>query len=150
MQFGLFDERPAHFESLDELIATMMKMEDDPLFPAGTNMVICRGNPAAHGFRRLGVDQGGEPGDRQRDLEIRADSIREAPRQGRVDVQESAVNRVDVIADQPADLDPGVRLEQRKQIEALSRMSDDRQLLTHAALPARKHDSCLWIGYSGT
>ncbi|MEZ4514561.1 MAG: uracil-DNA glycosylase [Chloroflexota bacterium] len=25
----------------------MMKMEDDPLFPAGTNMVICRGNPQA-------------------------------------------------------------------------------------------------------
>jgi len=47
MQFGLFDERPQQFASLDELVATMMKMEDDPLFPAGTNMVIYRGNPAA-------------------------------------------------------------------------------------------------------
>ncbi|MFZ0547688.1 MAG: uracil-DNA glycosylase [Candidatus Promineifilaceae bacterium] len=47
MQFGLFDERPPQFESLDQLVETMMKMEDDPLFPAGTNMVIYRGNPEA-------------------------------------------------------------------------------------------------------
>ncbi len=47
MQFGLFDERPPQFESLDELVETMMKMEDDPLFPEGTNMVIYRGNPEA-------------------------------------------------------------------------------------------------------
>jgi len=45
MQFGLFDEKPQYYASLDELIEVMMKMEDDPLFPAGTNMVICRGNP---------------------------------------------------------------------------------------------------------
>ncbi|MEM7114752.1 MAG: uracil-DNA glycosylase [Chloroflexota bacterium] len=45
MQFGLFEERPNQFASLDDLIAHMMKMEDDPLFPMGTNMVICRGNP---------------------------------------------------------------------------------------------------------
>jgi DNA polymerase len=47
MQYGLFDERPSGFASLDELVAAMMKLEDDPLFPAGTNMVIYRGNPAA-------------------------------------------------------------------------------------------------------
>lgn len=47
MQFGLFDERPPQYDSLDELVARMMKMEDDPLFPAGTNMVIYRGNPQA-------------------------------------------------------------------------------------------------------
>lgn len=47
MQFGLFEERPIQFETLDALVAHMMKMEDDPLFPAGTNMVIYRGNPAA-------------------------------------------------------------------------------------------------------
>jgi DNA polymerase len=47
MQFGLFEDRPPQFESLDELVETMMKMEDDPLFPEGTNMVIYRGNPAA-------------------------------------------------------------------------------------------------------
>lgn len=47
MQFGLFDERPHQYETLDELVADMMKLEDDPLFPAGTNMVIYRGNPAA-------------------------------------------------------------------------------------------------------
>jgi DNA polymerase len=47
MQFGLFDERPKQFNSLDELVETMMKMEDDPLFPEGTNMVIYRGNPKA-------------------------------------------------------------------------------------------------------
>ena len=47
MQFGLFEERPQGFATLDELVATMMKLEDDPLFPAGTNMVNYRGNPKA-------------------------------------------------------------------------------------------------------
>lgn len=47
MQFGLFEERPAQFETLEQLVQFMMKMEDDPLFPAGTNMVIYRGNPEA-------------------------------------------------------------------------------------------------------
>ena len=47
MQFGLFEERPQYYASLDELIDHMMKMEDDPLFQEGTNMVIYRGNPAA-------------------------------------------------------------------------------------------------------
>jgi len=46
MQFGLFDE-PIKYETFSDLVATMMKMEDDPLFPAGTNMVIYRGNPQA-------------------------------------------------------------------------------------------------------
>jgi uracil-DNA glycosylase len=47
MQFGLFDERPKYYATLADLVADMMKLEDDPLFPAGTNMVIYRGNPAA-------------------------------------------------------------------------------------------------------
>lgn len=47
MQYGLFDDRPNAYTSLDQLVADMMKLEDDPLFPAGTNMVIYRGNPAA-------------------------------------------------------------------------------------------------------
>ena len=47
MQFGLFEEHPKGFATLDELVAAMMKLEDDPLFPAGTNMVIYRGNPRA-------------------------------------------------------------------------------------------------------
>ncbi|MCI0395591.1 MAG: uracil-DNA glycosylase [Chloroflexi bacterium] len=47
MQFSLFDPRPAQFETFDELVEAMTKMEDDPLFPAGTNMVIYRGNPQA-------------------------------------------------------------------------------------------------------
>jgi DNA polymerase len=46
MQFGLFED-PLHFETFEELVAYMEKMEDDPLFPAGTNMVIYRGNPEA-------------------------------------------------------------------------------------------------------
>jgi DNA polymerase len=41
------EERPTYYASLNELIADMMSMEHDPLFNAGTNMVICRGNPAA-------------------------------------------------------------------------------------------------------
>ncbi len=47
MQFGLFEERPDYYASLDELIAAMMQMTDDPLANAGTNVVICRGNPKA-------------------------------------------------------------------------------------------------------
>jgi len=47
MQAGLFEERPHYYASLDELIAVMMKMDDDPLANAGTNVVICRGNPKA-------------------------------------------------------------------------------------------------------
>jgi DNA polymerase len=38
---------PAGPASLDELIAKMMAMTDDPLANAGTNVVICRGNPQA-------------------------------------------------------------------------------------------------------
>lgn len=47
MQFGLFDERPQYFASFEELLATMIDMEDDPLAPAGTTMCIYRGNPGA-------------------------------------------------------------------------------------------------------
>lgn len=47
MQFNLFESRPVYHETLESLVAKMMKMEDDPLFPAGTNMVIYRGNPQA-------------------------------------------------------------------------------------------------------
>jgi uracil-DNA glycosylase len=47
MQFGLFDEKPKYYATLADLVADMMKLEDDPLFPAGTNMVIYRGNPEA-------------------------------------------------------------------------------------------------------
>jgi len=46
MQFGLFDD-PLQFDSLEELVAAMEEMDDDPLYPAGTNMVIYRGNPEA-------------------------------------------------------------------------------------------------------
>ncbi len=47
MQSGLFEERPHYHASLDELIGAMMQMSDDPLADAGTNVVICRGNPQA-------------------------------------------------------------------------------------------------------
>jgi len=47
MQYGLFDERPRYHNSLQELIDDMMQMDDDPLADAGTNVVICRGNPQA-------------------------------------------------------------------------------------------------------
>lgn len=46
MQFGLFDDRLT-FHSFEQLVETMLNMHDDPLFPAGTNMVIYRGNPTA-------------------------------------------------------------------------------------------------------
>ncbi|MBK8432528.1 MAG: uracil-DNA glycosylase [Chloroflexi bacterium] len=35
------------FATLDELVAHMQQMTDDPLYPAGTKMVIYRGNPSA-------------------------------------------------------------------------------------------------------
>jgi DNA polymerase len=35
------------YDSLDELIAAMKRMKDDPLADAGTNVVISRGNPNA-------------------------------------------------------------------------------------------------------
>jgi DNA polymerase len=47
MQFGLFEQRPLHFETLEALLETMVDMTDDPLAGAGTTMVIYRGNPGA-------------------------------------------------------------------------------------------------------
>ncbi|MCP5101273.1 MAG: uracil-DNA glycosylase [Chloroflexi bacterium] len=44
---SLFDEKPKQYASIDELISAMMQMDDDPLANAGTNVVICRGNPQA-------------------------------------------------------------------------------------------------------
>jgi len=48
-QFDLFNPEtpPPQYGSLDELIATMRRMDDDPLAEAGTNVVISRGNPGA-------------------------------------------------------------------------------------------------------
>jgi DNA polymerase len=47
MQSNLFEERPEYNSSLSDLLEKMMKMDDDPLADAGTNVVICRGNPEA-------------------------------------------------------------------------------------------------------
>lgn len=47
MQKSLFDESGEQYNSLGELIDAMMAMDDDPLADAGTNVVICRGNPEA-------------------------------------------------------------------------------------------------------
>ncbi len=48
-QFDMFDTDISKFqhETLEELIAAMMNMDDDPLADAGTNVVISRGNPKA-------------------------------------------------------------------------------------------------------
>ena len=48
-QLDLFGEKPVPTSSktLDDLIAEMMQMSNDPLGDAGTNVVICRGNPKA-------------------------------------------------------------------------------------------------------
>jgi len=63
MQLGMFDQQPNRFPDLDSVIDHMMQMEDDPLHPAGTNMVICRGNPQA----RLMI-VGEAPGPRENEL----------------------------------------------------------------------------------
>ena len=47
MQDNLFDDRPQRFPDLQSLLAHMEAMTDDPLYSAGTNMVIYRGNPVA-------------------------------------------------------------------------------------------------------
>ncbi|MBK8904889.1 MAG: uracil-DNA glycosylase [Anaerolineaceae bacterium] len=47
MQKSFFDEPGKQYSSLAELIDAMMAMDDDPLADAGTNVVICRGNPRA-------------------------------------------------------------------------------------------------------
>ncbi|GAB4423508.1 MAG: hypothetical protein Kow002_13060 [Anaerolineales bacterium] len=46
-QSDLFNQDSLSYHSLDELIADMMQMSDDPLADAGTNVVISRGNPNA-------------------------------------------------------------------------------------------------------
>ena len=46
-QLDIFNSGPLRYSSLDELMKDMMKMKDDPLADAGTNMVISRGNPNA-------------------------------------------------------------------------------------------------------
>jgi uracil-DNA glycosylase family 4 len=45
MQFDLFGEVPRPKTNLDDLLKDMYAMTDDPLVHAGTNVVICRGNP---------------------------------------------------------------------------------------------------------
>jgi len=47
MQHGLFGASSLRFNSLDELIAAMKALTSDPLYKAGTNIVIYRGNPRA-------------------------------------------------------------------------------------------------------
>ncbi len=47
MQPNLLDDPSQQYSSLQELIDVMMAMDDDPLANAGTNVVICRGNPQA-------------------------------------------------------------------------------------------------------
>jgi len=46
-QSDLFDSGQFRYTSLDELFGDMMRMSNDPLANAGTNVVISRGNPQA-------------------------------------------------------------------------------------------------------
>ncbi|HBX71248.1 MAG TPA: uracil-DNA glycosylase [Chloroflexi bacterium] len=46
-QIDFFAKNPNASSSLDQLLNKMMQMDDDPLAEAGTNIVICRGNPQA-------------------------------------------------------------------------------------------------------
>jgi DNA polymerase len=43
----MFSQKSNPFESLEEVIDALMKMRDDPLADAGTNVVVSRGNPKA-------------------------------------------------------------------------------------------------------
>jgi DNA polymerase len=44
-QSDMFNQNSSSYKSLDQLLNHMMLMTDDPLANAGTNVVICRGNP---------------------------------------------------------------------------------------------------------
>lgn len=46
VQFDLFEE-PIRFDSLQELVAALEALEDDPLAQTGTNVVVYRGSPDA-------------------------------------------------------------------------------------------------------
>lgn len=46
-QPDMFGSKANQFESLEEVIAALKRMQDDPLANAGTNVVISRGNPNA-------------------------------------------------------------------------------------------------------
>ena len=46
-QVDMFSQKANQFESLDDVIDALMKMKDDPLADAGTNVVVSRGNPNA-------------------------------------------------------------------------------------------------------
>ena len=46
-QIDFFTKNLNTSSSLDQLLNKMMQMDDDPLAEAGTNIVICRGNPQA-------------------------------------------------------------------------------------------------------
>ena len=46
-QFDLFSQQTNRFESLEEVIDALKRMDDDPLADAGTNVVVSRGNPEA-------------------------------------------------------------------------------------------------------
>lgn len=58
MPMPLF-EKQTHFNSLADCITAMKQMTDDPLYPAGTTMVIARGNPEAK-FMVIGEAPGPE------------------------------------------------------------------------------------------
>jgi uracil-DNA glycosylase family 4 len=47
LPIDMFKTQPNQYTSLEELISAMMRMQDDPLANAGTNIVISRGNPNA-------------------------------------------------------------------------------------------------------
>ena len=46
-QFDMFNSKASRFDSLDNVIKALKRMDDDPLADAGTNVVISRGNPDA-------------------------------------------------------------------------------------------------------
>jgi uracil-DNA glycosylase len=46
-QPDMFSQSTSRFASLEDVIDALMKMEDDPLANAGTNVVVSRGNPNA-------------------------------------------------------------------------------------------------------
>lgn len=58
MSMPLFEQQ-THFNSLDDCITAMKQMTNDPLHPAGTTMVISRGNPKAK-FMIIGEAPGPE------------------------------------------------------------------------------------------
>ena len=102
------------------------------------------GESLAHPRRGLRIHHGDEPRDRERGIGVGGHALRESLRRGGRDLLERGERRLRSVGDQRAQLDGGVRLEQRQQLEALARGAGDDDSLSHVP------EGALRVGPQGT